>query len=584
MVGTVGRDYNVVMPRTLHDAVRARDLKEVSRWLHMRSAVNQVEVKTGYGPLHVACTVKDVPLELVRALVTAGADVNALSEPNAPGEPRGTPLSLAVRVAPLEVVDLLIKAGGDVRYCDEEKYTLATGAAVAGRRDILGLLIEAGAPLDEVSPWGQSALSVFSSQGRFGAVADLLEAGADPAPLRWTPLHHAAALGDISDLEAALEGGADLEARDGWSRTPFLLAVHAGSVPKAKWLLEHDADPVVEGHCAKPVMAYAVDRDYAEMVRWLVEYGFNALAADQFGTSVLGHAVEEGAVACFHALVELGADPHRLGPYGKNLMADASDPAIVAALMDLGVDAADLDGDDLRELVGLGSVDILDIDEQAYRAGRLRTFGTSNPQRMDNPFWEAMVRCGWTAYQADAEFGNTSASPPATWCHSRFGMSITPLPDGRFVQIGGEHEDFYDPDFCIYNDVVVHDGHGGIAIYGYPKEVFPPTDFHTATRVEGSIYVIGSAGYKGERGTTAQVFRLDLSTFAMQRVMTTGEDPGWISRHRAALKDGCIVVEGGMRNAVNAATGHEDYVSGEGRFALDLASHRWERLVPTTQL
>jgi len=25
------------------------------------------------------------------------------------------------------------------------------------------------------------------------------------------------------------------------------------------------------------------------------------------------------------------------------------------------------------------------------------------------------------------------------------------LPDGRLVSVGGEHEDYYDPDFCIYN-------------------------------------------------------------------------------------------------------------------------------------
>ena len=43
--------------------------------------------------------------------------------------------------------------------------------------------------------------------------------------------------------------------------------------------------------------------------------------------------------------------------------------------------------------------------------------------------------------------------------------------------MGGEHEDFYDPDFCIYNDVVVYDGHGDFTIYGYPKEVFPSHGF-----------------------------------------------------------------------------------------------------------
>jgi hypothetical protein len=33
----------------------------------------------------------------------------------------------------------------------------------------------------------------------------------------------------------------------------------------------------------------------------------------------------------------------------------------------------------------------------------------------------------------------------------RFGQSLTLLPDCRAVQIGGEHEDWYDADFCIYN-------------------------------------------------------------------------------------------------------------------------------------
>lgn len=42
-----------------------------------------------------------------------------------------------------------------------------------------------------------------------------------------------------------------------------------------------------------------------------------------------------------------------------------------------------------------------------------------------------------------------------TWCFDRFGRSTAWLPDGRVVLIAGEHKDSYDPDFCIYNDVVV---------------------------------------------------------------------------------------------------------------------------------
>ena len=59
----------------------------------------------------------------------------------------------------------------------------------------------------------------------------------------------------------------------------------------------------------------------------------------------------------------------------------------------------------------------------------------------------------------------------------RFGQSLTLLPDGPALQFGGEHEDYYDPDFCIYNDVFVHEGDGSITIYGYPESAFPPRVF-----------------------------------------------------------------------------------------------------------
>ena len=70
------------------------------------------------------------------------------------------------------------------------------------------------------------------------------------------------------------------------------------------------------------------------------------------------------------------------------------------------------------------------------------------------------------------------------WCFDRFGQSMTILPDGRRIFIAGEHEDWYDPDFFIYNDVVVISTNGDIEhIFGYPIEVFPPTDFHAAAYV-----------------------------------------------------------------------------------------------------
>jgi hypothetical protein len=76
------------------------------------------------------------------------------------------------------------------------------------------------------------------------------------------------------------------------------------------------------------------------------------------------------------------------------------------------------------------------------------------------------------------------------WCNSREFATKTELPDGTVVQIGGEHEDSYDPEFMVHNDVIVYHlnpkdevstADGKFEIFGYPQEVFPKTVGHTAT-------------------------------------------------------------------------------------------------------
>jgi hypothetical protein len=145
------------------------------------------------------------------------------------------------------------------------------------------------------------------------------------------------------------------------------------------------------------------------------------------------------------------------------------------------------------------------------------------------------------------------------------------------ICIGGEHEDFYDPDFCIYNDVIVLDVDEGIRIYGYPKEVFPPTDFHTATLVGNQLVIIGGLGYKNERifGHTP-VYTLDLIDFHIDKIETSGAMPGWIHKHEAEIKDaGTIAIRGG--EVVRDHQGGQLFVSNLEDDALDLNSRTWRQ-------
>jgi hypothetical protein len=106
---------------------------------------------------------------------------------------------------------------------------------------------------------------------------------------------------------------------------------------------------------------------------------------------------------------------------------------------------------------------------------------------MTNDVWAWLIE---TRLDANEAFdGPSSIDAGPGWCFDRFGQSETLLPDGRTVLVAGEHEDFYDSDFFIYNDVVVVEKTGEISIFGYPVDVFPPTDFHSATLVHSGFLV-----------------------------------------------------------------------------------------------
>jgi hypothetical protein len=136
------------------------------------------------------------------------------------------------------------------------------------------------------------------------------------------------------------------------------------------------------------------------------------------------------------------------------------------------------------------------VTPQLFLEWRSPRVGQLNPERMNNPVWEWLVRSRLNAYQATRLLPGPSASSAGPgWCFDRFGQSSTELSDGRTVLIAGEHEDHYDPDFYIYNDVVVQYPDGRIDIFGYPHAAFPPTDFRSATLVGNRIIIIGNVGY-----------------------------------------------------------------------------------------
>jgi hypothetical protein len=148
----------------------------------------------------------------------------------------------------------------------------------------------------------------------------------------------------------------------------------------------------------------------------------------------------------------------------------------------------------------------MEVTQERYNSEKHPRRGTRNPELMDFVFWKYMIKTRQSAWKARSLFGDAEyRHGDQVWTFDRFGMSRTKLPDGRFIFVGGEHEDFYDPDFYIYNDVIVRTPDKDILIYGYPEQTFPSTDFHSATLVGSIIYLIGCLGYPEHRAIRPMV-------------------------------------------------------------------------------
>lgn len=557
------------------------DILKVGQEIASGVDIDCIDKYSSQTPLMCAVTSPDAGIDMLRFLVENGANVNALSN-----EDHNTVLGLAVQSGNIDKIQFLLDAGADINYQTPCGYDVLIDA-MYGRDisqdknllSILNLLISKGASVSGISSYGESAVRVASSVGRFDAVRVLLAAGADSNQLEWTELMHAIALGTVEDVKVLVDKKSDMEVRDSCNRTPWLLSLQVGELSKSKLLLSSGASRSDCGDGGKSPLIFAIESNHIEMLEWLIAQGFDIELIDEFDTTPLMVAVERGMTNCVKILLEAGANASKVDTYNSKAISKASNIEIFRMLFEAGEDINDINDDMRRLLTGVNNREI-QVSAEEYAVGKHPRFGKTNPEIMEIAFWKAMVYSGDSAYKAKSIFGDTENDNwnQLVWCYQRFGETITQLPDGRIVEIGGEHEDSYDPDFCIYNDVVVYQGDGNFQIFGYPWDIFPPTDFHSATLVGEYIYIIGNLGYYNERisGETP-VYRLHCDTLKIEKVETTGENPGWISEHKAFYKEpNEIQITGGKVFVI--IDDKKEYLDNLFDYALNLTNFDWIRV------
>ena len=185
--------------RAILDAAFWGDLQRVQALLAQDPSLAKARspgdhYETGVTALHLAAC--GGHLEVARALVEAGAGVNAIAKD-------GSPLSMAVWEGKRELVVFLLQAGADSGACAANGETALHAAAYKGDLEAARLLIAHGAPVNCRTTCGTTDLFVTS-----------------PPVCGESPLHLAAAYGHREIVELLLASGADREIQDHTGQKP----------------------------------------------------------------------------------------------------------------------------------------------------------------------------------------------------------------------------------------------------------------------------------------------------------------------------------------------------------------------------
>lgn len=217
--------------------------------------------------LSVASIEDQVEVEETRRFVTMGS-VAFVS-------PRD-PFVRAAEEDNLEILTTLI-AGMDVNLRDKQSGTTALEHAVKnGNREMVQLLLSAGANVNAKNASGETVLMMPGDDATSDLIWDLLNAGVgvnlkDKSGA--TALMRAAASNNLEALKTLLDAGAELNTKDKQGRTALILAASEGYVNNVRALVLAGADINAADEDHMDALAHAAANDHAAVVRFLKSKG-----------------------------------------------------------------------------------------------------------------------------------------------------------------------------------------------------------------------------------------------------------------------------------------------------------------------
>jgi len=187
------------------------------------------------------------------------------------------PLVKAAYENDLATVKKLLASGADVDVLDKSiDSTALAQAAVNDNREVMLVLLHAGAEVNKQNRSGETALMFLSERVSADTVRALIKAGADlemKDDEGETALITAARLENTDVLKALISGGAKIDAKDEKGQTALMVAAREGYIGNVKALLEAGAQINLKDEDEWTALRHAREGDHEEVMKLLRDKG-----------------------------------------------------------------------------------------------------------------------------------------------------------------------------------------------------------------------------------------------------------------------------------------------------------------------
>jgi len=288
------------------------DIEQVRLLISKGADVNKTGA-IGWTPLLGA--VNEGHVQVVKLLLENGADVDV-------GDGWYTPLYYPIwdDNIDIEMIKTLISSGADVNtHPKEESNTPLFYAVLYRRPDIAKILIEAGADVNAEIKEGLTPLRIALQNADADMVKQFVGTG-----IRIPVFHKAILEGNLTKVKQLFEDGMDVDTPDKFGWTPAYWAVSAGQKEVTVYLLSQAIDINAKTQDGHTLLHQASKAGMLEMVASLIAKGAEVDAKSDDGSTPLQNAARAGQEAVVRLLIAKGADVNTASNDGRHPLGDAA--------------------------------------------------------------------------------------------------------------------------------------------------------------------------------------------------------------------------------------------------------------------